>query len=204
MAHAHAPARAPAHAQARNQPVTATARRRSPGRRLARFSGTAVTALTASEVVLTIGNGVCHLTATPAALLSWFAGAVVGYALSRWARNRAGRPDVLLETVPFWAISVAVVAVLTLANMLGYHSAAWLHLTGAVRVLWVDFVWLVASFGTFLLRFAIFHRVLFAGRAAAPRPQADAQGTHRAPRHAAAQPARPGPRHAAGPGARAD
>jgi len=102
MAHAHVPARTPAHAQARNQPVTATARRRSLGRRLARFSG-----------------------------------------------------------------------------------------------------WLVASCGTFLLRFAIFRRVLFADRGAAPRPQADAQGTHHAPRHAAAQPARHGPRHAAGPGARA-
>ncbi|MGH3409939.1 MAG: hypothetical protein ACRDRJ_46720, partial [Streptosporangiaceae bacterium] len=177
-------------------------RRRSLGRRLARFSGAAVAALAATEVVLTICNGVCHLTATPAALLSWFAGAVVSYALSRWAWNRTGRPDVLRETIPFWAISVAVVVLLTLANKLGYRSAAWLHLTGAGHVLWVDLVWLVANFGTFLLRFAIFHRVLFTDRTEAPRPQADAegtppQGTHHAPRHAAAQPARTAPRHAA-------
>ena len=180
-----------AHAHAHNQPVTGTGteRRRALGRRFARFSGAAVAALAATEVALTIGNGVFHLTATPAALLSWFAGAVVSYALSRWAWNRKGRPDVLRETIPFWAISVAVIAVLTLANKFGYRSAAWLHLTGAGRVLWVDLVWLVANFGTFLLRFAIFHRVLFTDRTAA--------------HHSPAQAARPGPRHAAGPGARA-
>ena len=86
---------AQAHAQSHNQPVTGTERRHALGRRFARFSGAAVAALAATEVALTIGNGVSHLTATPAALLSWFAGAVVSYALSRWAWNRTGRPDVL-------------------------------------------------------------------------------------------------------------
>jgi hypothetical protein len=64
------------------------------GVRFARFAGAAVAALTATEITLTICNGVFHLTATPAALASWFAGAVVSYALSRprwparcaWAR----------------------------------------------------------------------------------------------------------------------
>jgi hypothetical protein len=191
-----------AHAQAHNQPVTGTERRHALGRRFARFSGAAVAALAATEVALTIGNGVFHLTATPAALLSWFAGAVVSYALSRWAWNRTGSPDVLRETIPFWAISVAVIAVLTLANKFGYRSAAWFHLTGAGHVLWVDLVWLVANFGTFLLRFAIFHRVLFTDRTAAHRPPAGGpgappRGTHNAPRHAAAQAARTAPRHAA-------
>jgi len=176
------------------------------GSRFARFSGAALAALTATEVALTICNGVFHLTATPAALVSWFAGAVVSYALSRWAWNRTGRPDVLRETIPFWAISVAVLAALTLATKLGYHSAAWLHLTGARRVLWVDFVWLVANFGTFLLRFAILHHVLFTDRTAALRrppgaPGAPPQGTQHAPRHAAAPATRPAPGHAAARGA---
>jgi hypothetical protein len=34
-------------------------------------------------------------------LLSWFAGAVVSYALTRWTWNRTGRPDMLRETLPF-------------------------------------------------------------------------------------------------------
>ena len=156
-------------AHAGNQPVTAPRRRFNGalGSRFVRFAGAALAALTATEVALTICNGVFRLTATPAALASWFAGAVVSYALSRWAWNRKGRPDVLRETVPFWAISAAVIVLLTLANKLGYHSAAWLHLTGAKHVLWVDFIWLVANLGTFLLRFAIFHYFLFASRAAA-------------------------------------
>jgi putative flippase GtrA len=144
--------------------------RAAPGRRglrdvlgtqFTRFAGAALAALAATEVALTLCNGVLHLTATPAALMSWFTGAVVSYALSRWAWNRTGRPDVLRETIPFWAISVAVIAVLTLANKFGYRSAAWLHLTGARHVLWVDLVWLAANLGTFLLRFTVFHYVLF-------------------------------------------
>jgi putative flippase GtrA len=158
-----------------NQPVTAL-RRRLNGTltlRFARFAGAALAALTATEVALTICTGVLRLTSTPAALVSWFAGAVVSYALSRWAWNRRGRPDVLRETVPFWAISALVIVLLTAANKFGYHSARWLHLTGAKHVLWVDFVWLVANFGTFLLRFAIFHYVLFTDRAA-PTPSSAA------------------------------
>jgi len=176
------------------EPVTALRRRfgGALGVQFARFTGAALAALTATEVALTICNGVFHLTSTPAALVSWFAGAVVSYALSRWAWNRTGRPDVLRETIPFWAISAAVIVLLTLANKLGYRSAAWLHLSGAEHVLWVDFIWLVANFGTFLLRFAIFHYVLFRDRRAAtaspspaptrrPRTLTPSQGTRPRP-----------------------
>jgi hypothetical protein len=193
-----------------NRPVTALERRLrgALGVQFARFAGAALAALTATEVALTICNGAFHLTSTPAALVSWFAGAVVSYALSRWAWNRTGRPDVLRETIPFWTISVAVIAALTLANKLGYRSAAWLHLTGAGHVLWVDFVWLVANLGTFLLRFTIFHYVLFSDRSAARRRlvaglDALPPGACPAPRHAAAPPTRSAPRPAASPGATA-
>jgi hypothetical protein len=157
------------------RPAQARGLRGGLGLPFARFAGAALAALTATEVTLTVSNGVFHLTSTPAALLSWFAGAVVSYALSRWAWNRTGRPDVLRETLPFWLISVLVIAFLTLANRIGYESAAWLRLTGANHVLWVDFVWLVANFDTFLFRFVIFHFVLFSDRApAAPRSIGDA------------------------------
>jgi hypothetical protein len=209
-------------AHVHHEPVT-TLRRRFGGAlgvQFARFTGAALAALTATEVALTISNGVFHLTSTPAALVSWFAGAVVSYALSRWAWNRTGRPDVLRETIPFWVISAAVIVLLTLANKLGYRSAAWLHLSGAEHVLWVDFIWLVANFGTFLLRFAIFHYVLFSDRPAARRrpvagPDAPPPDAHPVARHAAppadahpvarhaAPPARPATRHAAAHGAKA-
>jgi putative flippase GtrA len=156
------------------------------GVRFTRFVIVAAVSLCATEIALTLCNGVFHMTATPAALISWFAGAVVSYVLSRWAWERKGRPDVLRETVPFWVISATVIVILTLATKFAYHSASWMGLSGAKHILWVDFVWLVANFFTFLLRFVIFHYVLFAerttaARAAATGPDAVPPGTRKAP-----------------------
>jgi putative flippase GtrA len=172
------------------------------GVRFTRFAGVAVAALATSEVALTICNGVFHMTATPAAIIAWFSGAVVSYVLSRWAWERKGKPDVLRETVPFWVISALVIVILTLATKLGYHMASWLGLTGIKHVLFVDFVYLVANFVTFLLRFVIFHYVLFAepataARAAATGPDAVPPGTRKAPRPAEAP-------HTAAPAATAE
>jgi putative flippase GtrA len=161
------------------------------GVRFTRFVVVAAVSLTVTEIALTLCNGVFHMTSTPAALVSWFCGAVVSYVLSRWAWERKGKPDVLRETVPFWVISVVVIVILTLAVKFAYHSASWLGLTGVKHVLWVDFIWLVANCFTFLLRFVIFHYVLFAepttaARAAATGPDSVPPGTRRAPSPAAA------------------
>jgi putative flippase GtrA len=177
---------------AHNRLHAARAKLRSKvGVRFTRFVVVAAAALTATEIALTLCNGVFHMTSTPAALVSWFCGAVVSYVLSRWAWERKGRPDVLRETVPFWMISAVVIVILTLAAKFAYHSAAWLGLTGIKHVLWVDFVWLVANCFTFLLRFVIFHYVLFAerttaARAAATGPDSVPPGTRKAPSPAAA------------------
>ena len=172
------------------------------GVRFTRFAGVAVASLGTSEIALTICNGVFHMTATPAAIIAWFSGAVVSYVLSRWAWERKGKPDVLRETVPFWVISALVIVILTLATKFGYHMASWLGLTGFKHVLFVDFVYLVANFVTFLLRFVIFHYVLFAepttaARAAATGPDAVPPGTRKAP-HPAEAP------HTAAPAATAE
>jgi putative flippase GtrA len=177
---------------AHNRLHAARAKLRSKvGVRFTRFVVVAAAALTATEIALTLCNGVFHMTSTPAALVSWFCGAVVSYVLSRWAWERKGRPDVLRETVPFWMISAVVIVILTLAAKFAYHSAAWLGLTGIKHVLWVDFIWLVANCFTFLLRFVIFHYVLFAerttaARAAATGPDSVPPGTRKAPGPAAA------------------
>jgi len=175
-------------ALAQNRLIAAAAGRlRSKvGVRFTRFVVVAAAALTATEVALTVCNGVFHMTAVPAALVSWFVGAVVSYVMSRWAWERKGKPDVLRETVPFWVISAMVIVILTLAVKFAYHSASWMGLTGIKHVLWVDFIWLVANFFTFLMRFVIFHYVLFAepttaARAAATGPDAVPPGTRRAP-----------------------
>jgi putative flippase GtrA len=163
-------------------PVWAKLRTRV-GVRFTRFVLVAVAALATSEILLSICNGVFHMTATPAALISTFSGAAVSYVLSRWAWERKGKPDVLRETVPFWVISGMVWVILWLATKLGYHMASWLGLHGAKHVLLVDLVYLAANLVTFVLRFVIFHYVLFtdrttAARAAATGPDVVPPATH--------------------------
>jgi putative flippase GtrA len=156
------------------------------GVRFTRFVGVAAASLATSEILLSVCNGLFHMTSTPAALISTFSGAAVSYVLSRWAWERKGKPDVLRETVPFWVISAMVWVILWLATKLGYHIASWMHLHGAEHVLLVDLVYLLANAVTFALRFMIFHYVLFAdrttaARAAATGPDAVPPGTREAP-----------------------
>jgi putative flippase GtrA len=157
------------------------------GIRFTRFVGVAAASLATSEILLSICNGLLHMTATPAALVATFGGAAVSYVLSRWAWERKGRPDVLRETLPFWVISAMVWVILTLATKFGYHLASWMGLQHGVKhVLVVDLVYLAANVVTFALRFVIFHYVLFAdrttaARAAATGPDSVPPGTRNAP-----------------------
>jgi len=132
------------------------------GIRFGRFAVAAISAFVTTEVVLTICAGPLALSATWASLIAWFSGALVSYVLSRWAWKRKGRPSLLKETLPFWIVSAMVVVILLLATKFAYHSASWLNLSGAERVLYVDAVYGTANIGTFLLRFLFFHYVLFA------------------------------------------
>ena len=140
------------------------------GIRFGRFTIAAIAAFATTEVVLTICAGPLKLTATWASLIAWFSGALVSYVLSRWAWKRKGRPSLLKETLPFWVVSAMVVVILTLATKFAYHSAGWMHLSGAARVLYVDAVYGLANIGTFLLRFLFFHYVLFAASPGRPAP----------------------------------
>jgi putative flippase GtrA len=157
------------------------------GVRFTRFVGVAAAALATSEILLAICDSLLHMTATPAALISTFGGAVVSYVLSRWAWERKGKPDVLRETVPFWVISAMVWVILWLATKLGYHIASWMGFEhGIKRALVVGLVYLAANVVTFALRFVIFHYVLFAdrttaARAAATGPDSVPPGTRTAP-----------------------
>jgi len=174
---------------AQNRLVAATWQklRSKVGVRFTRFVGVAAAALATSEILLAVCDSLLHMTATPAALISTFGGAVVSYVLSRWAWERKGKPDVLRETVPFWVISAMVWVILWLATKLGYHIASWMGFQhGIKRALVVGLVYLAANVVTFALRFVIFHYVLFAdrttaARAAATGPDAVPPGTRVAP-----------------------
>ena len=102
------------------------------GVRFTRFAGVAILALATSEITLALCNGVLHMTATPAALVSNFTGAAVSYVLSRWAWERKGKPDVLRETVPFYVITAASAATTNRTNRLA-PSAPSRRVTGAGR-----------------------------------------------------------------------
>ena len=116
-------------------------------------------------LVLGVGDGVLHLTSVPAALLSQVGGAFVSYGLSRWAWERKGKPDCCRDD-PVWIVFAVATVISTLATKLGYRMAAWSHLHGFERVLIVEVVYLAANVATFLMRFVIFHYVLFADRTA--------------------------------------
>src|SRR6202045_2004454 len=143
------------------------------GIRFGRFAVAALSAVATSEIVYTICAGPLALSSTEATLVGWFSGVVVSYVLSRWAWERKGRPNLLRETVPFCVVSAIVIVVLELADKyLGYHPAAWWHLHGTERALYLAAVYGVANLFTFLVRFLFFHYVLFAR---SPRPPAAAE-----------------------------
>ena len=146
--------------------------RRSPakvrttlGIRFGRFAVAAISAFATSEIVSRdLRRAARAVLYTEATLVGWFSGVVVKrHVLSRWAWERKGRPNLLRETVPFCVVSAIVIVVLELADKyLGYHPAAWWHLHGAERALYLAAVYGVANLFTFLLRFLFFHYVLFA------------------------------------------
>ena len=145
------------------------------GIRFGRFAVAAISAFATSEITYTICAGPLALSSTKATLVGWFSGVVVSYLLSRWAWERKGRPNLLKETLPFCVVSAIVIVVLELADKyLGYHPAAWMHLHGAERALYLAAVYGVANLFTFLVRFLFFHYVLFARSPEPPAPVEEA------------------------------
>ena len=133
------------------------------GRRLIRFAPAAVLALCATQLTYLICQ-LAHVTAGIAGAAGWLAGAIVSYMVSRWAWERTGRPHLLKETLPFEAISLCVGVVLTSTSKLAHYWARELGLHGAKEVLFAQGLYLLANCVTFVIRFLIFHNVLFADR----------------------------------------
>jgi putative flippase GtrA len=133
------------------------------GRQFSRFAVVAVASLVTSEIVLSIAY-LAGATPGVSGLIGWLAGAAVSYVLSRWAWRRKGKPNLLKETLPFWAVSIGTAAVLSTATHFGGHFAKSEHLGKTDSLLVVASAYLVANFVTFMTRFLIFHYVLFAER----------------------------------------
>jgi putative flippase GtrA len=133
------------------------------GRRLVRFAPAAVLALAATQLTYLICQ-IAHVTAGLAGAAGWLAGAAVSYVVSRWAWERKGRPSLLKETLPFWAISLCVGVVLTGTSKLAHAEARNLGLHRWEEVVFAQGLYLAANCVTFVIRFLIFHYVLFADR----------------------------------------
>lgn len=132
------------------------------GAQFVRFAMVAVLSLGASEIALFAFIGPLHLTGGVSGVSAGAIGAIVSYLLSRRAWGRSGRPDILRETLPFWLVSVGAWLVLGLATKLGLHVATSLHLHHLRRHLVVGGIYFLANCVTFMVRFLIFHYVLFA------------------------------------------
>src|ERR1022692_904354 len=151
--------------------LAASLRRRlrtSLGKRFSRFVPVAVASFGASQIMLALLLGPGHATAGISAIAAWFTGAAVSYILSRWAWERKGKPSLVRETLPFWAVSVGAAVVLTLAAKYANQEALRMGMSHAARVLFVDAGYFAANCVTFLARFVIFHYVLFADRGSSP------------------------------------
>ena len=140
------------------------------GNRFMRFVPVSLAAVAASQLTLAILVGVTRLSAGTSAVLASMAGAAVSYVLSRWAWERKGRPHVLKETLPFWAVSVGAWIFL---GVVSHYASKWAVSMGFShwqRVLVVNVAYLMANCVTFVTRFAIFHYILFADRGSTGSP----------------------------------
>jgi putative flippase GtrA len=139
------------------------------GWHFSRFALVALASVAVTQAILAVLY-LAGVTPGLATLSGWMAGALTSYLLSRWAWQRKGRPSMVRETLPFWAISLATaVALTTTGHFAGTFAKAELP-AGLDRVLLVNTAVLIANAVTFMGRFLIFHYVLFADRAPDRRP----------------------------------
>jgi len=136
--------------------------RTDAGSRFLRFLPAAAAAVMTSQAVLAILTGPVNLGGFASGVLASMAAAAVSYLLSRWAWDLKGRPDLLRETLPFWAISITVWVILGLTTHIAKTWAISDGLHHLDKHLVVNSAYLVMNCVTFVMRFLIFHYVLFA------------------------------------------
>ena len=146
------------------------------GKRFGRFALAAIVSAGTSEVTLLACYGIFKLAPGRSSVFAWLAGAIVSYFMTRWTWERKGRPNLLKETLPFWAISAGTIVILVTATKIAHSAAHSMNLGNTERVVFVAAAYFGANCLTFLTRFVIFHYVLFADRGskdASPESGAD-------------------------------
>jgi putative flippase GtrA len=138
--------------------------RTEAGNRFLRFILVAVAAVVTSQVMLGLLTGPVNLSAGASGVIASMVAALVSYLLSRWAWERKGKPDWLRETLPFWAVSIAVWVILGLTS---HYASVYAHHMGYQHLqkhLVVQGAYFLMNCVTFVLRFLTFHYVLFTHR----------------------------------------
>ncbi len=133
------------------------------GTQFVRFAAVAAVSLVSSQIVLAILIEL-HVTGGISGVSAGITGSIVSYFLSRKAWGRKGKPSLLRETIPFWMVSIGAWLVLGLATKLGLRIAVSLDARHFKEHLIVGGVYFLANCLTFVIRFLIFHYLLFADR----------------------------------------
>jgi putative flippase GtrA len=142
--------------------------RTEAGKRFLRFVPVSLAAVITSQLVLAILTGPLNWGGFTSGVLASMVAAGVSYLLSRWAWERRGKPDVLRETLPFWAVSIACWIILGLTTHYANSWAKTMQIQHWERHLVVNGAYLVMNCITFACRFLIFHYALFADRSGPP------------------------------------
>lgn len=138
--------------------------RTDAGKRFSRFLPVAIVAVLTSQFMLGLLTGPVNLSAGASGVIASMTAAFVSYVLSRWAWERKGRPDLLRETLPFWAVSIAVWVILGLTS---HYASVWAHSMGYTHLMKhvvVQGAYFLMNCVTFVSRFLIFHYVLFVSK----------------------------------------
>jgi putative flippase GtrA len=132
-------------------------------RRLVRYGAVSALTTVLSTCVLCVLVGSSLLAAAPANVVASCAGIGPSFLLNRrWVWRRAGRASLRRETVPFWAMSVAGLALSTTVAWLAADAAR--GLSHPVRTAVVALASLTGYGVLWLVEFFILERVVFADR----------------------------------------
>ena len=139
--------------------------------RLVRYSAGSLVAVAVSGLTLTLLVGVARMSAGPAAVLAFLAGAIPNWILNRqWAWRQTGRVRFGRELVPYAAIVLATLAATAAAS--AAVDAATRDASHWVSVVAVDGAYIAATGLMFVVKFVLFDRLVFTQHRAAPAPVA--------------------------------
>ena len=125
-----------------------------------RYSAGSVVAAAVSEATLTILVGVARMSAGPAAVLAFAAGAIPNWILNRrWAWEHAGRVNVRRELGPY--VLIVLATLVATAGASAAVDAATRHVSHWVAVVAVDGAYIGATGLMFVVKFVLFDRLVF-------------------------------------------